>query len=114
MGGQGDRRRTRARGLPMGGRLHGLLGVARLASAAPAAQSRAHDGSRRRYLAAQSFGGSTPRHSTRHFRSNQIMTNKQYDAPKEMNCMMQCSDKMASRLPVDIIRTSHKLVLTKY
>lgn len=42
------------------------------------------------------------------------MTNKQHDAPKETDRMMQCSDKMMFRLPVDINPTSHKLVLTKY
>jgi hypothetical protein len=42
------------------------------------------------------------------------MTNKQHDTPGEMDRMMQCSDKMTFRLPVDINRAAHKLALTKY
>jgi hypothetical protein len=41
------------------------------------------------------------------------MTNNQHDGG-EIDHMMQCSDNMTSRLPVDINRTPHKLVLTKY
>jgi hypothetical protein len=42
------------------------------------------------------------------------MTARKHDADGEINRMMQCSDKMTARLPVDINRTSNKLVLTKY
>jgi hypothetical protein len=42
------------------------------------------------------------------------MTNKQRDAAGEIDRMMQCSDRMTFRLPVDINRASHKLALTKY
>jgi hypothetical protein len=42
------------------------------------------------------------------------MTDAKHGAAGEINHMMQCSDKMTFGLPVDINRTSHKLVLTKY
>jgi hypothetical protein len=42
------------------------------------------------------------------------MTNKQHDKPREMDHMMQCSDKMTFGLPIDICRATHKLSLTKY
>jgi hypothetical protein len=48
------------------------------------------------------------------FAESEIMMNKQHDAAKEIDRMMQCSDETTFRLPVDINRTSHKLVLTKY
>ena len=41
------------------------------------------------------------------------MTDARRDKAEETDRMMQCSDKMTWRLPIDIIRTSHKLVLTK-
>jgi hypothetical protein len=42
------------------------------------------------------------------------MTGKQHDLRGGSDRMMQCSDKMTSRLAVDIIRAAHKLALTKY
>jgi hypothetical protein len=42
------------------------------------------------------------------------MTDETKDVTGEINHMMQCSDKMTSGLPVDINRTSNKLLLTKY
>jgi hypothetical protein len=42
------------------------------------------------------------------------MTDARRDVAGEIDHMMQCSDKMTSGVPVDINRTSHKLVLTKY
>jgi hypothetical protein len=42
------------------------------------------------------------------------MTGAKHEADGEIIQMMQCSDKMTARLPIDINRTSNKLVLTKY